>query len=318
MEIVVGLIIVAIVLFWLANRSSRRRKQEQNKSSGPAPGPAPAPAAPDAPQSAPTPVAAQGTVTLRTFELWGSRRPDFEVVGEAYRRDAFRKIYKKRSLAPGQEFYGEAVLIPERGNVHDANAVRVDVDDVAVGYLPREDAARYRPILDDLFERGRVAVTPVRVWATNADGTWRARVTIALGDPGEIVPVNEPPGGDVVEIPPNSRTVQVTGEEQHADVLAPYARGERTSVWVSLHGIDKPGSRSGQRVVEVRIDGQRCGALSPVTSSDLLPVIDRLEASGKLAVAHASVRGNSLKADVCFDVMKAGDLTEDWIADNLN
>lgn len=312
MEIVVGLIIVAIVLFWLASRSSRRRKQEPGKTSTPTPVPS------NISESVPTPVGGQGTVALRTFELWGSRHPNFEVVGEAYRRDAFRKIYKKRSLAPGQEFYGEAVLIPEQGNVHDASAVRVDVDDIAVGYLPREDASRYRPVLDNLFERGRVAVTPVRVWATNADGTWRARVTITLGDPSEIVPANEPPGGDIVEIPPNSRTVQVTGEEHHTDALAPYARGEHTSVWVSLHGIEKPGSRNGLRVVEVRVDGQRCGFLSPVTSIDLLPVIDRLEASGKLAVARASVRGNSLKADVRLDVMRAGDLNEEWIADNLN
>ncbi|WP_278234770.1 HIRAN domain-containing protein [Isoptericola sp. AK164] len=312
MEFVVVLILVSALLFWLAGRSSRRRRQD--------------PASPvRTPEAAPTtgsPAAGKPpereTLTLGAFELWGSNFPDTEIVGEAYRRDSFRKLFKKHALASGQEYYGDAVLVPERNNPHDSQAVRVDVDEFEVGYLPREEAQRYRPVLDRLLQDGRAAVTPVRVWATNSDGTWRARVTIALGEPGEIVPANGRPDGEVVELPPNSRQVQVTGEEDHVEAIAPFARGTRTGVWVSLHGIEKPGTRTGKRVVEVRIDGQRCGMLSAVTSTDLLPVVDRLEAAGKVAAAHGYVRGNSLKADVSVDVMKAGDLSEDWIAENLS
>ncbi|MGW8564757.1 HIRAN domain-containing protein [Isoptericola sp. NPDC055881] len=311
MEFVIVLIVLAVILFWLASKSSRRRREQESQASGPPAG------APHAPTAAPTPASGDGVLTLRAFELWGTRTPGFEVVGEAFRRDSFRKLYKKNSLVPGQEYLCEAVLVPERGNKHDANAVRVDVDEIQVGYLPREEALRYRPVLDSLLTRGFGAVTPARVWATNRDGTWRARVTIALGDPEEIVPANARPEGDIVELPPGSRRVQVTGKEHHVDVVAPYVRGARTGVWVTLHGIEKPGSRTGQRVVEVRIDGKRCGALSPVTSSDLLPVIDRVDAAGKTTIAHGSVQGNSLKADVSVDVTKSGDLSEDWIAENL-
>lgn len=265
---------------------------------------------------------AAGERTLTVFELWGSAWLNVEVVGEAYRRDAFQRLYRHHGIKPGDEIMLEAALVPEQGNRHDPNAVRVDVDverdgGETVGYLSREDAARYRPVLDRLLAGGYCGVTTARIWASNSDGTWRARVTLSLADPREITPANEQPTGDLVTLPSAGRTIQVTGEEQHLEVLKPFVGSGRTGVWVTLHAITHKTPRSEKRLVEVRVDGKRCGALSPATSADLLPVVERIEDLGRLAVARGYVSGNSLKAELVVSAPKAAELTERWIDENL-
>jgi hypothetical protein len=67
-----------------------------------------------------------------------------EVVGESYRQNALLQV------AGGYNNGGlqlTASLVPEPSNAHDANAVRVDIDGQPVGYLERELAAEYSPVL---------------------------------------------------------------------------------------------------------------------------------------------------------------------------
>lgn len=48
----------------------------------------------------------------------------------------------------------EAFLVPEPRNPYwRGHAVRVDVNGSKVGYLPSDEAARYRPVLDKLWRR---------------------------------------------------------------------------------------------------------------------------------------------------------------------
>lgn len=65
-----------------------------------------------------------------------------EVVGESHYQDHLWQIAGGFRLE--RILYAiEAVLVPEPGNVHDSNAVRVMIDNGVVGYLSRDDAAVY-------------------------------------------------------------------------------------------------------------------------------------------------------------------------------
>lgn len=64
------------------------------------------------------------------------------VVGESRYQHILEEICGGRT-AEGADFLTTATLVPEPDNPYDANAVRVDVDGVAVGYLDRPTAKRY-------------------------------------------------------------------------------------------------------------------------------------------------------------------------------
>lgn len=77
-----------------------------------------------------------------------------EVVGESHYRANLRKIAGSCE-DDAVEVVKTAYLVPEPRNAHDSNAVRVDVDQVTVGYLTRPAAAQLSPVLRRL---GLVAV----------------------------------------------------------------------------------------------------------------------------------------------------------------
>lgn len=82
-----------------------------------------------------------------------SRDYDFDIVGESNYQEAIRKA------AGGYGAWTERVvlLVPEPDNRHDGNAVRVECDGEALGYLPAEKAAAYLKRLEQLGARGRTA-----------------------------------------------------------------------------------------------------------------------------------------------------------------
>lgn len=81
-----------------------------------------------------------------------------------------------------------AQLAPEPGNRHDRNAVRVQVAGRLVGYLDREDAAMYQPVLLRLA-RGGVLTCEARIkGGYTTDRGLRASLGIELfvGTPEEL------------------------------------------------------------------------------------------------------------------------------------
>lgn len=81
-----------------------------------------------------------------TMALLDGGHEDLEVVGELRRQDALWRIVGGRQRAEVRvrtDIY--AMLVPEVGNPYDANAVSVWIEGMQVGYLSRENAARYRP-----------------------------------------------------------------------------------------------------------------------------------------------------------------------------
>lgn len=67
-----------------------------------------------------------------------------EVVGVSLRQDVIVAIVEERRGRSGRTMTTAAQLILEDTNPHDVNAVRVEIDGALIGYLSRDNAARYR------------------------------------------------------------------------------------------------------------------------------------------------------------------------------
>ncbi len=85
-------------------------------------------------------------------------RVDLEVVGEASYQDNLWRLLGGRS-APEDRVRVDvvAVLVAETDNPYDSNAVSLWVSGLKVGYLSRDDARRYRPVIPPGFRGGSIA-----------------------------------------------------------------------------------------------------------------------------------------------------------------
>ena len=94
--------------------------------------------------------------SIRPTRLHG--RELINVAGESHYQDALHAITQGQ-----QRLETTAALIPEPTNPHDPNAVRVEIDEKLVGYLPRAQAVAYGPLVREPAERGRTAVCEAMV-----------------------------------------------------------------------------------------------------------------------------------------------------------
>ncbi len=93
-----------------------------------------------------------------------------EVAGENYHVNDIKKLFRDlgRTISTrGTEIDDlRGVLVPEPWNEHDTNAVAVVIRGHHVGYLEREVAADYAPMLRELgSQQGRLLPLAARVWA---------------------------------------------------------------------------------------------------------------------------------------------------------
>jgi collagen type III alpha len=129
-----------------------------------------------------------------------------------------------------------------------------------------------------------------------------------------LVPANMPPDGEYRLIP-SGNAIQVTGEDKHLDALAPLLRPEGECwAYVTLHEVVEQLARGSRTVVEVRINGNPVGRLTPKMSGELLPTIRHVEEQGATAAARAIVKGNRIKAEVVLYVVRAHELPETWLS----
>jgi hypothetical protein len=75
--------------------------------------------------------------------LQGPGTYEIEVVGESHYQPALTSICGGRSEKSVKK-HVQATLVLEDENPHDSQAVRIDVNDKTVGYLPRHSACEYR------------------------------------------------------------------------------------------------------------------------------------------------------------------------------
>jgi hypothetical protein len=252
------------------------------------------------------------------FELWGQRGwAGVDIVGEAHYAEGIRDLFGDKFLPDGCELTASAQLVPEQWNRHDRNAVGVWVSGRQVGYLSRDDAARYAPALSKLVAEGWAPQVGARVWAASGY-QGRAGITgsvrIDLAEPHLIVPANRAPEV-AYQLLPFGTAIQVTGEEKHLDALLPWLRPEGECwVHVTLHEVPEQSARSTRELIEVFLDDAPVGRLSPRMSGELLPAVRHLASYGRLTVARAMVRGNRIKVEGVLHAARAHELPESWLA----
>lgn len=253
--------------------------------------------------------------------VWGPSWPNAGVVGESnYSREIYG-LMPSEFDPDGDEVNVNVVLSREPNNKYDRNAVAIRAATGTIGYLPREDAARYAPALDALTANSRIAQTIALVWGCMREDydskrkTFVGSVRVSLPEPHMLFPANLPPVASHALLPVGS-AIQVTGEEGHRENLAPWlnAHGE-TWVYATLHAVVEATARSSKTLAEVRIDGRPVGRLTPKMSQDMLPAVEHLAAHGLETCARAMVKGNALKADVVLYAVRAGALPVEWLAD---
>jgi len=264
----------------------------------------------------------QGGTVIRgvLFEVWGQRGwPQVEVVGESHHTREIRALFPARLDSAGQEVATPVTVTHDAKNRHDKNAVEVRASVGLLGYLSREDAARYAPVLSALQAQGVTPATMARVWAYEGysyddsnNQQFTGSVRVDLPEPHMLVPANLPPQGAHVILPVGA-AIQVAGEEKHMRAIAPFlnSHGE---CWAhaTLHEIVDQSGRTAKTLTEVRINSEPVGRLTPKMSTDMLPVVNYLSGRGKLAGVRAIVKGNALKAEVVLYTMRSSQLPADW------
>jgi len=245
-----------------------------------------------------------------------------EVAGESHHARDIRAIFGHDFKPNGSEITVDSQLRPEPTNRFDRNAIAVWSGPHHLGYLPKEEAARYAPVLSGLVANKWTPQCEARVWAADwsyeddersGRGDPQARVTLDLAEPHMLVPANLPPSGEHRTLPTGG-AIQVTGEERHLGVLHPYLRPEGECwAYVTLHEIIEETARTTKTIVEVRIDDERVGQLTPKMSGELLPAIRHLAETGARTSARAIVKGNRIKAEVVLYVVRAHELPDTWL-----
>jgi len=253
------------------------------------------------------------------FQIWGQRGwHNFEVVGESHHAREIRALLPKGDLTNGTEAIVPVSLVHTPNNPHDRNAVEVRAATGLIGFLSREDAARYSPVLSALQQSGRTASTSARVWGFDQE-KWDSgkkefvgSIRVDLPEPHLLIPANQPPAG-THQVLPVGTAIQVTGEEKHMPAILPYLNSDG-ECWIhaTLHQVVEEGSRSSKTLAEVRIDGEPVGRLTPKMSSDLLPAVSYLAELGQTTCVRAIVKGNRLKAEVVLYTLRAHELPADW------
>ena len=249
------------------------------------------------------------------LQPWGLPSTVIEVAGEMHHEADITALFdgeREFATAEGAELRGPAVLVPDPDNPYGAgHAVAVYILGRHVGYVPHSLSTEYFPPVAAMASQGAAVTVDARVWAiSNQRGTaFRARVSLSVARASEFVPPTTMPGGSNVVLLPAGNALQVTGEEEHLAILTPYL-GQSVAVTLHTVVVTKAGEQSAR--VEVRLERNVVGQLTPATSAKVGPLVERVERGGGLSAARAVVRGNSLKADVTIYVARARDVDQDW------
>lgn len=101
------------------------------------------------------------------LKIEGEGAFDVDIVGESHYQDALDAIAGPK-CPEGVDHECEAILVPEASNPHDPNAVRVEIEECTVGYLPREFAKLWRGMLTRTGRSGEPIIVDAMIV-----GGWR-------------------------------------------------------------------------------------------------------------------------------------------------
>lgn len=113
-----------------------------------------------------------------------------EVVGEGSYQASLRTLGGRRGPDGPENTEFVASLVREPTNRYDENAISVRVEGRLVGYLSREDAIRYRPVVDWATARDHVIACDARLtggWDNGHGDEGSIGIILHLGTPGETL-----------------------------------------------------------------------------------------------------------------------------------
>jgi hypothetical protein len=246
------------------------------------------------------------------YRLWSSARStwcDYEVPEENKDLEAIRSLLPANWAGEGTQIDRDFELIPEQARRHRGPEIAVRADGLIVGHLADGAASAWQTVVRRIVASGYIPVTNGRIWVYDSWDGIGARFDLKLGNPVEALPINNPPSAPYTMVP-RSSIVQVTKEAEHTDVLLKYVpKSGRGLVYVTLHE-HVPVSGTAKPHVEVRIDDQRVGQLTPQMSQRFLPMITHLSNRGLVTVCWGDITGSRVAAEVRIDGVKANEASD--------
>lgn len=251
-----------------------------------------------------------------------SNYANYEIVGEDYRESSV--IAALGGLEPNIEKTLDDVLtflIPEPENPYGhGNAVMVWMNGHHIGYLSNDDAERFCPVLNDIISAGYLPVTSGRLWGVSRY-TYERKLRhhlyarVALNEPEQLVPTNDPPVGAYSLLPWGS-AIQVTKEADHLAELTNHLHGPDSYAIATLRpAIRKLKNGTEREYVTVHLDGDEIGELTPTMSERVLPTIRHLLDLELKAAAWARVKGSALAIEVTLHAAKAHEIPDSWLSE---
>lgn len=127
--------------------------------------------------------------------LFEPARKMVDVVGEGSHQGSLERVAGGRTVDGPRIRDHSAILMPEPTNPYDPNAVRVVVvpssgSGATIGYLSREDAVAYRPVIDRLAAEGKVAACRASIgggWERGSDDRGSFGVRLSMGTPEALM-----------------------------------------------------------------------------------------------------------------------------------
>jgi hypothetical protein len=233
-----------------------------------------------------------------------------QVAGESYHVIEIKKL-AKRYGGDGEHFV-TASLTPEPTNKFDQNAIKVEIDGLLCGYIPKEETENLRPLVNLAQKQNRTLLAPAKLWSGKSvyDDEWIASVSLSIPWQIESVfPVNSVPEDALLW--PRGGTIQVADEVSHLESISKilslaYVQG-MCSAFLELRIIT---SENGREVVHIFSNDEELGSLSAQSSKKFTPALAKLPAATK-CFAYSTIRGNSLAMEITMDLLSPEKLSPD-------
>lgn len=254
------------------------------------------------------------------YALWsgGNSWCEYQLTTEADDLPAIRSLFEDPWFDGSQTIERVPIdLVPEPDSPRCDWSVSVRGWGQTLGYLDPETAQAWAPILRRVIASEFVPRTNGKIFARNYDSwdggdEFSANVYINLGQPNEALPINDPPTLPYTLLP-RSSIVQVTKEDLHTDVLlkfVPQAQGGHGVLFVTLHE-QAPAASKSKPHVEVRIDDECIGQLTPQMSTRFLPMVRHLRDRGLITACWGDITGSAVAAEVRINGIKANEATDE-------
>lgn len=164
----------------------------------------------------------------------------------------------------------------------------------------------------------RLTVCRARLWWSRERDTFIASVSLDLGEPASLIPVNSIDTRAGYLLVPARRTYQVNREDEHLDVLTTLVRRAyipgKVAFYATLRTAERIGPRSTTQIITVHIDGHEIGELTKQSSAKLMPLVRPMESAGIVCYTEVVLTGNALAVDARVHVTPAEELAPEFLA----